>query len=108
VKSLPLPDEKDLVEGESPHEKLDAYLQLDRLSYCEVPLLSVRPPSAFVPKFSVLGEVTQHKDCIWSFNPVMIQSVRRLQVKAERERLALSRVLVAPGASYTVLFICSI
>ena len=115
LKLVPLPDEKGLVEGESPQEKLDAevssfvdaYLQLVNLSYCEVPLLAGQPPSSFVPKYSVLGEVVRHKDCIWSRKPIMAHSVRRLQTKAERERLALSRELVAPGASFTVLFICS-
>jgi len=104
------------MERESPQEKLvaevstfvGAYLCLVNLSYCEVPLLSGRPPSDFVPKYSVFGEVTQHKDCIWSGNPVLVRSVRRLQVKLERERLALSRELVASGASYTVLFIFSV
>jgi len=117
LKCVPPPalDEQDLAEGESPWGKLDAeistfvdaYLQLVNLSYCEVPLLSGRPPSAFVPKYSVFGEVTQHKDCIWSDNPVLVCGVRRMQMKEERKRLARSRELVAPGARSNIFFIIS-
>eukprot|EP00984_Skeletonema_dohrnii_P026766 scaffold16164_cov186-Skeletonema_dohrnii-CCMP3373.AAC.1 len=117
LKCVPPPalDEQDLAEGESQQEKLDAevsafvdaYLQLVNLSYCEVPLLSGRPPSAFVPKYTVFGEVTQHKDCIWTDNPVLVCGVRRMQIKDERKRLARSRELVAPGALCNFFFVIS-
>ena len=115
LKSVPPPDETDLQEGESPQEKLHAevstfavaYIQLVNLSYCEVPLLSGRPPSEYVPKYSVFGEVTQQKDCILIGDPIMTLSVKRIQIKDERERLARSREVVAPGRSYSVLFIIS-
>ncbi len=115
LKSVPPPDEIDLKEGESPQEKLSAevstfvgaYIQLVNLSYCDVPLLSGKPPSAFVPEYSVFGEVTQQNDCFWKGNAMMNCSVRRVQIKDERERLARSRELVAPGGSYSVLFIIS-
>lgn len=115
LRSVPLPDETDLEEGESPQEKLSAevstfvvaYIQLVNLSCCEVPLLSGRPPSEYVPKYTVFGETTQQKDCIFIDDPIMTLSVKRIQIKDERERLARSRQLVAPRASYSVLFIIS-
>lgn len=113
LKSVPPPCETDLEEGESPQEKLSAevsafvgaYIELVDLSYCEVPLLSGKPPSEYVPTYSVFGEVTQQKDCIFVGDPIMTLSVRRIQTKDERERLARSRHLVAPGTSYSIMFV---
>ena len=116
LKCVPLPDATELVEGESPQEKLNAevsrfvntYIQLLSFSYCEIPRLSGRPPSAFVPKYSPFGEVTNHEHRILGEDPVMIHNVTRLQVKDERDRLVRSRELVAPGPQSIRYFIATV
>ena len=89
LRSVPPPHETDLQDGESPQRILDAevstfvgaYIQLVNLSYCDVPLLSGYPPSAFVPKYNVFGEVTQQKGCVYRGDPIMNKSVKRIQIK---------------------------
>ena len=113
--SVPLPDEAVVKEGESPSAHLDreiatfvaSYIKLVDLSYCEVPLLSGKAPSYFVPEYNVQEEAQRDKDCVWKAKPLMFHSTRRLQEKEERDRLERSRDLVVPGEMYSYVLIVS-
>ena len=111
--SVPMPDNAVVKKGESPNALLNreittfvnAYIKLVNLSYCEVPLLAGKPPSSFVPEYSVQAEARRDEDCLWEAHPIMILATRRLQEKEERERRMRSRDLVVPGKLYSFLFV---
>lgn len=98
--------EGNLARRESLEKEIDSfinlYLRLLNLSYCEIPLLARKPPSAYVPDMSVHNEA--YKSTIWSTASVMIHGTRRILEKDELERIGRSRDLAAPRKTYTVVF----
>lgn len=67
-----------------------------------------KPPSSFVPGYSVYGEAINDKDCPWSPRPLLTHATRRMLEKAERQKLMDSRHIVIPGKQYCILFIVTI
>ena len=112
--NVPVPDGAAIGEGgDAPsirHDReinlfVSSYTKLVNLSYCEVPLLSGKSPSALVQEYSVASEALQHKESFWRGRPQMVHANRRLQEKDERERLMRSRMLAVPGKLFSVFFI---
>ena len=59
---------------------------------------------AFVTQ--VHGEsLREDKECLWDARPNMVHATRRLLEKAERDRLAQSRLVAVPGKGYSFIFV---
>ena len=82
------------------------YLRLVTLSYCEIPKLSGKAPSAYVPEYNVSNKALQGS--CWRATPMMAHSTRRILVKAERERIIRSRQIVVLGDGYSYVFVVAL
>jgi hypothetical protein len=82
---------------------IHCYSKLVTLSYCEIPRLSGSPPSAYVPLHDVRNEALEGSP--WITKPLMVQSMRRMLVKEERDMVKRSQKLVAPPVRYSVMLV---
>lgn len=113
--NIPPPEENEMIGKDgSPSAVLSteitgfigSYLRLVTLSYCDIPKLSGKAPSACVPEYNVFNKALQGS--CWQATPMMVHSTRRILVKAERERIMRSRKIVVLGDEYSYVFVVAL
>ena len=114
-KNIPLPEDDEMIGKDGSSSAvlsteitsfIGSYLRLVTLSYCEIPKLSGKAPSACVPEYNVSNKALQGS--CWQATPMMVHSTRRTLIKAERERIIRSRKIVVLGDEYSYVFVVAL